>query len=387
MISTGALKILVLAHDLGDAAVARRVAMLREGGAAVTIAGFRRSAEPIQLVAGCPAVDFGQTYNAGFAQRIWAVMREVSLLARHRALFAAADIIVARNLEMLAIAVRGRSLCKPKPSLIYESLDIHRLLLRQDLIGAALRELEGRLAQHASALLTSSPAFISHYFSGLSKIRLPIRLVENKVLDQGGALGEAVEPPRREGPVWTIGWFGVIRCRKSLEILSDLVRQSAGTVEVIIRGRPALDQFEDFHKSTTSVPGLRFLGPYKNPDDLAEMYRSVHFTWAIDMFEEGLNSSWLLPNRLYEGGLYGSVPIAIDSVETGRFLRRLGIGVTLAEPLGEALSQFFKALTPQQYQKLEQTLTLLPRTTWVYGSEDCKALVHYLGMTVGGAHG
>jgi succinoglycan biosynthesis protein ExoL len=387
MANTGVLKILLLAHDLSDAAVHRRVSMLREGGAVVTVAGFRRTPQPVARVAGCAAVNFGRTYDAGFAQRVWSIVREIVLLARHRALFLDADIIVARNLEMLAIAARGRGMKCPASALVYECLDIHRLLLRRDMIGAALRKLEGWLARPAAALITSSPAFVSEYFDVLSNAHLPVRLVENKVLDVPAPALEKRDTARQPGPPWVIGWFGVIRCKKSLRILTELARQGKGTIEVVIRGRPAQDQFEDFEKSISATPGLHFFGPYKNPDDLAAMYRGVHFNWAIDMFEEGLNSPWLLPNRLYEGGLLGAVPIAIESVETGAFLKRLGIGVTIREPLGRSLASFFRGLTPAHYRAFEEAVLNVPRSTWVYDKENCKALVDYLRSFSGDTHG
>jgi succinoglycan biosynthesis protein ExoL len=384
MMDAGALKILSLTHDLSDAAVEKRALMLRAGGATVTVAGFRRIAEPVRSVAGCSAVNFGRTYNGGFIQRIWSVIREAILLGRHRTLFADADVIIARNLEMLALAVRGRSMGSPAPGIVYESLDIHRLLLDRGLTGSLLRKLEGWLSRRASALVTSSPAFVSNYFGPLSQVRLPVRLVENKVLHTNEAPARLNLAHRPPGPPWRVGWFGIIRCRKSMEMLAELVRRSAGAVEVVIRGRPAPDQLEDFDKRISETPGLRFLGPYRNPDDLALIYSGVHFTWAIDMFEEGLNSSWLLPNRLYEGGLFGSVPIAEGSVESGRFLKSLGIGVALNEPLGSALADFFGRLTPAQYHALESAALSVPQSAWVYDSRDCKALVSYLRSLPGG---
>jgi succinoglycan biosynthesis protein ExoL len=280
---------------------------------------------------------------------------------------------------MLALAVRGRSLCRLAPVVVYECLDIHRLLLRRDFIGAALRRLEGWFSWRASALFTSSPAFVSGYFKALSEVRLPVRQVENKMADLGG--GTAISRyvgGRPPGPPWVIGWFGMIRCRKSLDILIDLARRSEGKIEVVIRGRPDLNQFEDFHKSVSEARGVRFLGPYGSPGDLAAMYHSVHFNWAVDMFEEGLNSSWLLPNRLYEGGAFACVPIAVETVEAGRFLERMDIGVRLKEPLALSLAEFFAELTPDHYRALEDAARAVPRSTWVCDKRDCEALVEYM---------
>jgi succinoglycan biosynthesis protein ExoL len=375
MTSADALKVLVLAHDLSDAAIQRRVSMLRAGGARVMVAGFRRTPDAIREVAGCRVVDLGRTYAARFFRRTVSIARETALLSRHRGLFENADVVLARSLEMLAIAVRGRSLRHPAPVLIYESLDIHRLLLRRDAVGAAMRALEGRLARHASAVVTSSPAFVSGYFNELSRVKLPIKLMENKIFDPLPAFTSKEE--RNSGPRWKIGWFGIIRCKRSLHILADLARQSAGQIEIVIRGRPYRDQFGDFEKLAAAIPGVRFGGPYKLAD-LPAMYREVHFNWAIDMFEEGLNSAWLLPNRLYEGGAYNCVPIADEAVESGRFLKRLGVGVMLRQPLGVALADFFAQLTAEKYRALESAVADVPRKTWVCTAEDCQALVDYM---------
>lgn len=378
------LRILYLVHDVSDPAVVRRVLMLRQGGAHITIAGFRRSSVVTTDIEGCPVIDLGQSFNGNFTQRIRMVLRHVVGIKHLTATFAGADVIIARNLEMLALAVRGLSLPRnglPAP-VVYESLDIHRLLLRSDLLGRALRALEGALCRRAHLLITSSPAFISEYFLPRSSVRLPALLLENKVYTTAPP---AASSPRQPGPPWVIGWFGAIRCSKSLAILRQLVTRSEGAVKVIIRGRPAVDQFEDFDRHTSDTPGLSFVGPYKNPDDLPTMYRQVHFTWAIDMFEEGQNSSWLLPNRLYEGCLHGSVPLAHAQVETGRRMESLGIGIRLPQIDTETLLEFFQSLTPTDYAALEQGIARLPASTWMHDTAACQRLVSRLRACIGHA--
>ncbi|MBY0407548.1 MAG: glycosyl transferase family 1, partial [Rickettsiales bacterium] len=168
-----------------------------------------------------------------------------------------------------------------------------------------------------------------------------------------------------------------IRCRKSLELLTALVKESEGAVQVVIRGRPALDQFDDFHKQVTSTPGLRFEGPYK-PADLPKHYAEVHFTWAIDLFEEGMNSSWLLPNRLYEGGAFAAVPIALAHVETGRFLEHLNIGIRLNTLDLYTLMLCFASLNQHAYEQLHAACAAVPALTWVADTQTCEELVAHI---------
>lgn len=371
------MRVLYLTHDVSDPATARRVRMLQSGGARVRVMGFRRGSTTSATIAGSPTTDLGRTHNGRFAHRTATVLRSVADARRHVEAFAWADVVVARNLEMLAIAVRGRGLCVRPPGLVYECLDVHRLLLRRGGVGRALRELEGWLARHASLLITSSPGFVREYFEPLSRVRLPVLLVENKVFNPEPQPQRA-SAPRRLGPPWRIGWFGSIRCRRSLDLLCAVARANPQLVEVVIRGKPAYDQFEDFDAQVAHAPGVTFLGSYRNPEDLGSIYGDVHFSWTIDMFEEGLNSTWLLPNRLYEGGLFGAVPIAADGVETSRFIRSFAIGHSLVEPKLEALTHFLHGLTPSRYEAMQSAVTAVATDAWECRREDCSALVRRL---------
>ena len=325
-------RIAYLVHDLTDPAVARRVEMLQCGGANVVVAGFHRSETPPAMVAGVEAIALGRTQDARMVSRAGSVLRARASVGTLVRKLGPVDAIMARNLEMLAIAsVLRRSIGVPLP-LTYEVLDVHRLAIDAGIKGRVLRALEGRLARDAHLLVTSSPAFLEGYFKPLSRVRLPVRIVENKVL--AGSLPPAAEQ-RRAGPPWRIGVFGALRCRRSLEILRDLAAARNGRVEVVIRGRPSTAVFPDLAKEVAAWPHCEFHGPYRNPQDLPDIYSDIHFVWAIDYYEAGGNSEWLLPNRLYEGGLYGAVPLARDGTEIAVTLRRLDTGVVLTDDVPE----------------------------------------------------
>jgi succinoglycan biosynthesis protein ExoL len=277
---------------------------------------------------------------------------------------------------MLAVAARARSRYAPEATLIYECLDIHRLLLSRGLAGSVLRRIESRLWRQVDLLLTSSPAFLRSYFEPRA-FPAPARLVENKVLLLDGFRDLSL-PGRPPGPPWRIGWFGMIRCRKSLEILRSLASKSGGAVEVIIRGRPSDAVFPDFARSIAGSPHLSFAGPYRNPEDLQSIYGEAHFNWVIDYFEEGQNSAWLLPNRVYEGGMFGAVPIALAGVETANWLRRQEAGVALSEPLEQSLHAFFSRLDPSAYSHLASKVAALPRRNLIDGPDECRELVRAL---------
>lgn len=362
-----------LVHDLGDAAVARRIEGLEAGGAVVAPAGFYRRAAPAS-VAGAPALSLGRSHDARLAQRAWLVLRTIAAPGRLRPLVRGADIVVARNLEMLAI---GAALARPGQGLVYECLDIHRKMLGSGIASRLLRWFERRLLARSARVIVSSPAFERDYFRQVQGWQGPVDLVENKMGALPAALAEAPAAGAAGAPgvPWTIGWFGMLRCRRSLAILSQLVARSDGRVRVLIAGIPSPDVFADLPAEIARVPGMEYAGPYR-PQDLARLYGRVHFAWCIDYFEEGLNSRWLLPNRLYESLAHGVVPVALTDVETGRWLEGAGVGLRLPE--GEALGQALAALTAQEYALMAEAARRLPRACIAFSPEDHRSLVRQL---------
>ena len=373
------LHVLYLVHDVSDPAVRRRITMLRAGGAQVTLAGFRRTANPIADIEGLRPIDLGATRDGRFGQRLAAVAKAAVSIGSKLGGMPKPDLIIARNLEMLALARRARSAFGASVPIVYECLDIHRLVLRNDVLGKALRATERFLARDVKLLVTSSPAFIANYFKPFGQVAAPIELVENKYFEAATILPGALETEESPvGPPWRIGWFGALRCRRSLELLADFSRRMEGRFEIVLRGRLALSEFPDFHGFVEAEPWLSFLGPYRNPEDMAAIYNDVHFSWAIDFFEAGQNSEWLLPNRLYEGCRFGAVPISMGNTETGRFLKQQDIGVLLPQASPEGLEAVLGKMEEHRFARLKERVLARNPRTWSYDRSDCRALVERL---------
>jgi succinoglycan biosynthesis protein ExoL len=375
------LNLLYLAHDLSDPAIRRRVMMLKAGGARIAVAGFRRDANLLAGDPEVPVVAMGHTADGRLGQRLSSVLRARLSLRRQLAGLPKPDVILARNLEMLALAAPAASVFGGGIPVVYEALDIHRLMLDDGFKGRLLRAAEGYFARNSRLLATSSPAFVQHYFERRSSVRLPVLMIENKVLDlkPDPGLWPPIPRPGRPGEPWRIGWFGAIRCRKSFDILSRFARAMDGQVEIVIRGRVSPREFPDFDALLADAPHVSFGGSYRNPEDLARIYGEVQFVWAIDFFEEGLNSEWLLPNRLYEGALHGAVPIALSTTETGRFLAQRNLGLLVAAVDAQSLQERFGQLSSDDYLQLFARLADSKRSQWAIGAAECRALVARLG--------
>ncbi len=365
------MKIGYLVHDLDDAAVLRRVRMFEAGGAGVRLAGFRRNERLSEVIAALRPFDLGRTADAALAQRAKAVLARCAVPGRLAAALRDASVIVARNLEQLAIA---RRIVGKRP-LVYECLDIHRSLLGTGPASRAIQAVERALLPRADLLVTSSPAFVREHFARRTGLRAPVELVENKLLCLGREPPDPIDAP--SGPPWTIGWFGMLRCRRTLGELKALAARLDGRVRVLIAGKPSPAEFPDFAAELADAPHIRFVGAY-TAADLPALYRQCHFAWTIDWFEEGQNSAWLLPNRLYEAQAFGVVPIVLADVEVGRWLRDAGAGLRLDGGVDD-LSASLAALDRGGYCALRDAVLAIPRNRLIADEQECRALVARIG--------
>ena len=363
--------ILYLVHNLSDAAVRKRVKMLTAAGCDIEVVGFCRDATPPSDVEGAKAVAIGQTFDANLGQRVKAVLKNIPRVKFWRKKLQHTDTIVARNLEMLLLAQFASTLTGGK-RVVYESLDIHRSLLGSKLISRALRAIEGFLLSRSVLVLYSSPAFWREYFIPFHGAATPGLLIENKVLSLGpvpdGVTAEVEDPNIR-----TIGWFGNLRCRKSLARLKAIADHADGGIKILVAGKPSAAEFPNFGEDIRHAH-ISYHGSY-TAEDLPDLYSRCQFAWSIDYFEEGQNSSWLLPNRIYESSLFNCVPIALENVETGRWLQSRCAGFLIPDDMSDQqIADRIQAMAPQSFSKMQGEVAKIPREDLVAGEADCEVL-------------
>ena len=348
-------RIAFFGHDAADAAVRRRVQGFRDDG--LEVIGFtmhRRDDYSVDW----DNIDLGRTFDAAYAQRIASVFRGARLAAAQREKLASADVIYARNLDMLATALLARRKARLKTPVIYESLDIHRLLTRKDPIGFAFRRLEGALLKHTRRLVVSSPGFLTYHFEKHHRGRYTATVIENR-LAAGADYGARPSANLPAPGALRIGWVGVLRCKRSLGLLIDAAGKLGSAINIELHGIPALTEIPNFHARIKDIPNIRFHGRYRSPEDLASIYAGLDVVWAGDFMEADYNSVWLLPNRLYEGGYYGVPPIAPAGTQTAAWADTRNVGFTLPEDLASTLPQLLSQLAADKSPIADRRTRLL----------------------------
>ncbi|MBO9409724.1 hypothetical protein J7399_19975 [Shimia sp. R9_1] len=353
-------------HNSNEPAVRRRARAFQSAGHEVI--GFmpHRGAKQNTV---WPLVDLGETADNAYGQRLLSIFKGARIAAQHENELSTADVIYARNLDMLAAAARARSKLSLNTPLIYECLDVHHRLTGTSAIARLLRGIEARLLKHCALVVISSPRFESEHFAVHYPNAYRSFLLENLMIDGDNFPDRPPHnaPSSKPRQRLRIGWFGNLRCRKSLELLLRLARNFPEDVDIVLRGYPAPGVFEDFEGEIRPYDNVSFGGRYKAPDDLSEMYADVDLVWAGDWYEEGANSLWLLPNRIYEGGYFATPALAPAGTETARWLEDHGSGILLNQPIEQALEKEILGLLKDRapIEKLRAQLLSLPRSTFV----------------------
>ena len=314
-------------------------------------------------------VDLGETENGAYLNRIWSVFRGAFRAAKHKPVLAASDLIVARNLDMLATAFLTKRLTGLATPVVYECLDVHRLLCRNDPLGWIARKFEGAFLKRSRGVIVSSPAFIEQHFERHHKGNYRAFLVENRL---SAAFARTVERPTTDaastpvGPL-RLGWVGILRCQRTLDILCRAAREFGDAIEIRAHGKPDLWSVPRFHETIEGFDNISFFGAYKAPYDLPDIYGELDLVWSGDFMEAGLNSKWLLPNRIYEGGYFSVPAIAPKDTQTGTWVSDTETGYVVAEPLEDTLIGLLRELIEHReyIQARRETLRSLPESVFV----------------------
>ncbi|MEM7643034.1 MAG: glycosyltransferase [Pseudomonadota bacterium] len=369
-------KLVVFGFDASEAAQRRRIRSYMECGYDVIGLTMRRRNMTHDAAPFWDNLHLGETRNADMGQRLRVIAAAIPKVWRARNRLRGARTIVARNLDMLILGAAAQAMLRPRPRLVYECLDIHGMMTAPGTKGRVARALERGLLARCDAVVVSSPAFVQHYFGPIQGWAGDVRLVENKLWlgpDDPPRPVAADVRARTDGPM-VLGWVGTLRCARSLGILSEVARRLGSRVEIRMHGIVHHESLPAFDDLLARRDNLTYRGPYRYPDGLRDIYRDCDAVWAQDLWQWGTNSTWLLPNRIYEAGYYGCPMIAVDGTETGRRVAD-GLGWTIATPDAEALTALLDRLTPEDLAARRRMLLDMPDETFRQSMEEISASV------------
>lgn len=381
------LRVAVFGFDLAEAAQIRRIRSLIALGCDVTSFCQRREGSP-DIVPDWPNIDLGLVRHNDIRGRALGAARSVRRAMSGWRALSDAQVIIARNLDMAMIALAARRLAAIRSGrraapLVYECLDIHGLMTRQDRTGRLMRAAERQVLSRAALLVVSSPGFIRHHFASVQDYGGPTALVENKLwlgLDPAGRPQRPAPGIAAKGPL-TIGLVGSIRCQASVDLLIRTADLMGERLRVRIAGALHDHALRGFHRAVAARTNVDWVGPYDYPQGLAQAYAGCDLVWAQDLWQRGTNSDWLLPNRIYEASWCGCPQIALSQTQTGRRIAAQALGWTIDAPSPDALAGLLSSLSPADLAGRRTALLARPEAEFVQEAED---VLPFLWPALGG---
>lgn len=373
--------VLLLTPDITDTSSTKRGEALVGLGCRLLMAGFRRERYNKDFRPEWPYLLLGRTEDGNYAQRLWTLLRALVVLLLNRSFIRQADVIYARNVDQMMLALVIRLLAGRAIPTIYEVLDIQPAFVGRSRVSRMIRAVERYALRHVSLLVLSSPAFLRHYFAAMQGYDRAWFLLENKlpasVTRDAAALARRKRPRNREGYRWVVAYCGLIRGQATFDLIVRLAERLRGRVMFRFHGVLTTVDRERFEQAIARLDNLVYDEPYVNPRDLAKIYADVDFAWAIDLENVEHNSRWLLPCRFYEAGFFGVPCLAARGFEVGALVEEQGIGWSFEAPYEDSLVHFLSTLTEQDYAERRRRLLELPASRFA-GNEDMAALLEAL---------
>ncbi len=254
------------------------------------------------------------------------------------------DVLYVKALDCLLATLLARALSGNRSRLICEILDVHDYLLYPSPYRRAMRAVERFMLARVDLLVVPTQGNIDQYYRPISRYDGKAAVVHNRL--PSGEAGPCPPPPSHD-EAWVIGWFGNLRCRRSLEILCRTARAMGNRVKILMGG-PSLFPAGVLEQAIAPFPNVRYLGPFKEREAAPRLYAQVHFSYALH-FEPPDRSKWALAVRIFEGGAYGRPTIARAATAMGRFVDAHGVGLSIEEPCEDALPAALSSLTDESY--------------------------------------
>ena len=362
---TNQLRVLFFTTAVEHRTFRKTAKMLHRAGVLANYVGFTRHNYP-HAEDGLETTQLGQIRHGNYIRRFLTVIRRIPGLRREARKH---DIMYCFSLDALVLGCLAT--VGTRVPLVYQVQDIRPILIGTKIKSLLSRLLERMALARVRHVVVSSNAYYEHHFK--ARYGLPeraISVIENKLehdpMLSYCSIGKI--PPTEARPI-RIGYFGMLRCPRSWEILKDAVDRSQGGLELVVYGKPV--GIERFEEDVSSNSRIFYGGPYRDPDDLEDLYRPVDLVWAAYPYGHGVSGNWQWARtvRFYEAGAFGTPMISQAGTQDASVISRYGIGlnVDMADPR-DAVERLL-AIGRKELGEWSKNLGDAPRTLFVHTNE------------------
>ncbi|MES2330159.1 MAG: hypothetical protein V4539_11195 [Bacteroidota bacterium] len=337
--------------------------MLQKNGYNVEVAVFDRdNYKPREIHTAYTVL--GNISHGDYGRRLRVFLQAIPKLRR---LVKQNDLVYSSGLDMLFLSVISSLFLKKKQ--VVEVGDIREIQVDKSWKGKIYRKIENWFLKRTHLVVVTSSAFLSEYFHGYHSYKIKGLVLENK-LDMDLSIRETFLPQQKPvGEKIRIGYFGLLRCKWSLKVLTQLVKNYGDRFEVVLAG---LITHQNEHDEIVALDNTSYLGLYKSPDDLSAIYANVDMIWACyQPFEENdYNLRWARPNRFYESCFFGKPLFTRNGCQDAFEVKKLNIGYLIDDSDPEITSGKIATITNDNFNIWQNNILSLPPDIFVYTRED-----------------
>ena len=367
------MKVLVLMPVAQQPRFQKRLRQLQAAGFDVTAAAFERdyfagSSGPVEVQS------LGEVSHGGYFGRA----RSYSAVRRLIGDRGPFDVIYAFGTDLALLS----RLSAWKSRLIVEIGDIREILVSTRPAAQVIQVLDSAVVRAADGLVVTSSRFVEGYYQGLRGITpRRVLVLENKIdFATWRAMEDEIQEVRsgrsREAlpDVFTIGYFGVLRCPFTWRVLSTWAAVDPEHRRVLVRGH--LGEGAPSSEEMEAAPGVTYGGAYRWPEELPDLYGQVDMVCAAAPVRADHldNKAWARANRFYESCCFQK-PLMVskgggdepDVIEFG-----IGIGVPFGN-LGEAVDAI-SAINGEDLARWKEGLRRVPQSVYVETEDEWKEL-------------
>lgn len=320
-------KILCLLPIVGDTKDSKRIQILQDSGFEVLVVAFERNSYKARM----PNAEINilaKIDNGNYLKRIFIMLKCIFLL---RKFIKKSNAIYALNQDLAIFAfISGLGLNKP---LIIDVADIREIQTGPGIVSKIFRAIDKYITKRASLLVVTAKGFISEYYNKILGIEIrDYILLENKV-DYKDELRIKNKLMEFQAEKIKIGYIGVLRDEWTFRFLTELVNKYPEKFEIVCAGIDLLKDY-DVEDICSKTPGMKYLGPFKSPEDLNMLFRKVD---VIALFYPETNSPehWITmrsicnTNRFYEACYFRKPIVSFSFCEDGKRVQEYSIGMVL----------------------------------------------------------
>lgn len=367
--TTSSLRILTVLPVLGQPRDSKRIDMLVSLGFDVSVAAFNRAYHSGR-VPSRPTQIIGTISHGKYLQRIG---RLITALPKLRRAMRDRDIVYASSPDMALLAMIAGVFMGKK--FILEVGDVREIQTAEGLKGRLVRIVDRVLTNRCSLLVVTAVGFLDNYYRNWLRSNVPAIVVENKLESSlTVARSTAVRGNLPQGRPFIdrplrIGYFGLLRCQWTWDVLKAFALKHPKDVEIVMAGYPM--EPADIAEQAKSIPNVIYSGEYKSPNDLPRLYGGVDIVWACYKFigPRDWNLKWARPNRFYESCYFGRPLISRLGSSDSKEVDRLKIGFNIqTHEISEVVTEL-ESITAEMVEQWRSNSLELPNSLFIYTNE------------------